>query len=244
MTKKSKASKKSKVTTNQRVKNVGHIVFSKRALQSVTKCLTKQKKALSGKRNSTPFSVGGLLWLFSRLAFWNPADKLLLSMDPTDWRTERDPKNEETNSALWEWWGRFCLELDSCSSTSCSHPPFPPPPPPHSHCTCSQATCSFNWLTWLSMHRSKKEATAASGSTLLQTVWLISSGLFTTVSLCQLQANLTGPLLYELHSHTAALANRISIGQWMEREIKLDKKRGEAVILRPIRPAQNHLVGR
>lgn len=156
MTKKANASKKSKVTTNQRVKNVGHIVFSKRALQSVTKCLTKQKKALSGKRNSTPFSVGGLLWLFSRLAFWNPADKLLLSMDPTDWRTERDPKNEETNSALWEWWGRFCLELDSCSSTSCSHPPFPPPPPPHSHCTCSQATCSFNWLTWHSMHRSKK----------------------------------------------------------------------------------------
>lgn len=91
----------------------------------MTKCLTKQKKALSGKRNSTPFSVGGLLWLFSRLAFWNPADKLLLSMDPTDWRTERDPKNEETNSALWEWWGRFCLELDSCSSTSCSHPPLP-----------------------------------------------------------------------------------------------------------------------
>lgn len=52
-------SKESKVTTNQSPKKLGHIVLSKRALQSVTKCLTKQKKRPQREKKLHPVSVGG-----------------------------------------------------------------------------------------------------------------------------------------------------------------------------------------
>lgn len=59
MTKKANASKKSKVTTNQRVKNVGHIVFSKKGLAVCDQVLDKAEKSPQWEKKLHPiFSWG------------------------------------------------------------------------------------------------------------------------------------------------------------------------------------------
>lgn len=139
------------------------------------------------------------------------------------------------------------------------HPPPPPPPlAPQSHCTCSQATCScrFNMTARLLID-SWSTGSCSSRAPALAMLSLIGSLAYLVqapASVCRPRANLTA------HSCTrspfpyrAALANRISTGHWMEKEIKEDPKKkkiiiikeeGDAQILHLIGQAQSSLVGR
>ncbi len=139
---KGNVSKESKVTTNQRAKKLGHIVLSKKGPCNLWPSAWQSRKGLRGRRNSTPFSVGGLLWLFSRLAFETlRTNSSFLWIQLTDGL--RDPKSEETNSALWERWAgsvwNWTAALLPVAAAATTTPPstLPSPPPPHSHCTCS-----------------------------------------------------------------------------------------------------------
>lgn len=66
----------------------------------------------------------------------------------------------------------------------------------------------------------------------------------TTMSLCQLQANLTAlSCTLSIPTQQHLQIELASGSEWRER-LRDQKKEAEAVILCPIRLAQNHLVGR
>ena len=122
------------------IKKLGHIVRAKRALQSVTKCLTKQKRSQREKKLHPCFSWGAVV-IIQSVGVWNPADKLLLSVD-LNGQPER-PREPGHKLSFVRALGSFCLDLDSCSSTSCS----PRHPPLHHHMLIQLVNMTVNAVT-------------------------------------------------------------------------------------------------
>lgn len=218
----------------------------------------QSRKSLRGRRNSTPFSVRGVkegaVVIIQSVGVWNPADKHLLSVDLTgrvDWETQKERGDK---LSFVRAVGRFCLELDSCSSTSCSHPP------PSFFSTTTTTTTLLHMLTghmliWL-VNTDRRFAdgqlmdTESLGFgrhravTPPQTVLLISCSLL-RACLCVNCRLIWQPLSCTSSIPTQQQHSQIELtldSEWSER-LK-GQKEGEAVILCPIRPAQNHLVGR
>lgn len=97
-----------------------HCVIQK-GLSKLWPSAWQSRKGLRGRRNSTPFSVGGLLWLFSRLAFETlQTNTYFLCIQLTD-GLKGSKKERGDKLSFVRVVGRFRLKLDSCSSASCSH---------------------------------------------------------------------------------------------------------------------------
>lgn len=115
---------------NQKVKKLGHIVLSIKEPCSLWPSAWQSREGLRGRRNSTLFSVGGLVvvvWAccdYSVACRLKPlAHKLLLSVRPTDWRDWEDPKEARRQTQLCESGGQVLSGAGQLLFLPlCSHP--------------------------------------------------------------------------------------------------------------------------
>lgn len=192
----------------------------------------QSRKGLRGEAKLHPVFSWGAVVIILALGLGNPADKRLLSVDPTVWRDpKKKKKRQDTNSALWERWAGSASDRTAALVPAAAHPLC--------HMPLRLAYTTGNALIGSWLRGSHRRTLLAEVSQVLQAISTVPL----CVCVCRMLANLTA----------LSCTSSIPAQQHLQIELALDSEwserlkgqnEGEEIILRPVRPAHKHLLRR